>query len=184
MKTIICNVLAYAFLINPALASAAPAAEAQSVSKVEGILDASGVPMTIEAMKENLSKSGLTQAEQEEVTNYLEFAIENQIDPSQAHAQLDSMLGNISYTGASFDGDVLLYTGLALVLVAVLIGASGSSTSSGSSSFTWTCFADSASASAVGYGSTISRAQDAALANCAASSFYYDTCYSYASDCY
>jgi hypothetical protein len=174
MKKIICNVLAYLFLVNPLMAATKGPATAN------GILDINLKPLTVEQVKEKFAKSGLNETELAEVNNYIDYAIENKVDPAQANTQLTAMLSGVSYTGASFDGEVILYTTLVIVLLAVLIADGGGS----SSSSTWTCFADSGSYSAVGTGSSKSRAQDSALSTCAAYSFSWETCYSYQSDCY
>lgn len=176
MKKLICNVLAYLFLINPVMASTG---EAVSTT---GVLNQDSMPMSTTELKQKFLAEGLTAEEASEISNYIDFAVANKIDPTQANKELTAMMNNISYTGASFDGDVFLYTGLVLLLVGVIIAAGGSSSSSSSSY--WTCYADSASYSAVGTGSSKSIAMDNALSYCAANSYYWETCYSYPSDCH
>ena len=180
MKKLICNVLAYLFLVNPLMASTTPVKLG-----APGILDINSKPLTIEQLKQKFSEAGLTATEQAEVSSYLDFAIANKIAPEQAKLELTAMLNNVSFTGASLDGDTvgtIALVALAVVLLVWLYSDDGSS--SGGSSYSWTCFADSPSWSSVGYGSTLSSAQTSALNNCTANSYYYETCYSYASECY
>jgi len=179
MKKLICNVLAYLFLINPLMASTS------SKVSTQGILDKDLVPMSLEQVKQKVADAGLTEVEQAEINNYIDFAVENKIDPAQANQELTAMMKNISFTGASFDSEAVLYTVLIVAIVAVVIAAAanGGSGGGGSSSY-WTCYADSPSYSAVGTGSTIAIAQDVALSYCAANSYYWETCYSDSYECY
>jgi hypothetical protein len=194
MKKIICNVLAYLFLVNPLMA----ASEAGKAS-MRGTLDSNSLPMTtIEAAKLQVAQAGLNETELAEVNNYIDFAVENKIDPATAKVELTAMLNNISYTGASLDGEGFFYgTIVILVVVALIVVLADDDDDDDSKPSTptptnptpvpvyiWTCFADSTSYSAWGTGTTIGFAQNNALSACAANSFSWEICYTYASDCY
>lgn len=180
MKKLICNVLAYLFFINPLMAATTPL-QSQSLA-VGGNLDENSQPLSIVQVKEKIAQSGLNKTELAEVNSYIDFAIENKIDPQQAKTELAAILKNVNHTGASLDSDVLAGLGIGLIVVG-LIALLVSGDSSGSSSY-WTCYADSGSYSAIGTGSTKYSAQNNALAKCASNSYYWETCVSYLDECY